>query len=74
MKNVSHYVRLLLFAGAVCLAGMSILERFINLFGYTILKAQYTPWRLLEFSAIALLFLIALQLKEIHTALTKADK
>ena len=71
MKDISFYLRRILFIGAFFLAGIGILERLINIFGYTLLRAQYTPWRLLEFSAIALLFLISLQLREINITLTK---
>jgi hypothetical protein len=44
---------------------MAILEKLVNFSGYTFLG--YDPWRVLELSAIALLFVIALQLREIKT-------
>ena len=71
MKDLSFYLRRILFIGAISLAGLAILEKLINIFGYTLLRAQYTPWRLLEFSAIALLFLVSLQLREINMTLVK---
>lgn len=41
----------------------ALLEKAVRVFGFTIVfLTGYTPWRLLEFAAIALLFVIALEL------------
>lgn len=41
----------------------ALLEKAVRMFGFTIVfLTGYTPWRLLEFAAIALLFVIALEL------------
>lgn len=75
MKDMSYYLRRVLFVVAFVLAALAVLERVINLFGYTLIREYYTPWRLLEFAAIGLLFLISLQLREINVTLTtKANK
>lgn len=56
-----------LFAVACILAGGAILEKVANLFGYTIaMLGGYTPSRLLELAGVVLLFVIALQLREIR--------
>jgi hypothetical protein len=55
--------------GSFVLAGLATLEKLANLSGHTVLRTTYEPWRLLEFAAIALLFVFALQLREIHHAL-----
>ncbi len=52
-----------LFVGAFVLAGFAVLEKLINLFGFTLtMLGGYNPSRLLELAAVALLFVIALQL------------
>ena len=53
------------FVVACVLAGMAVWEKLANLVGFTVLRGHYTPARLLEFSIVALLFVIALQLREI---------
>jgi hypothetical protein len=69
MKKLSHIMRLLLFVGSFILAGLAALEKVMNLIGYTILRPYYLPWRLLEFAVVGLLFLIALQLREIRISI-----
>jgi len=62
MKKMTSYVSRILFIGSFALAGLAVWERLSNMFGYTLLRI-YSPWRLLEFAAVALLFVIALQLR-----------
>jgi preprotein translocase subunit SecY len=69
MKDLSYYLRRIFFLGAFFLAGFAFVEKIFNLVGYSLLGAQYTPWRLLEFSAISLLFVVVLQLREINISL-----
>ena len=72
MKQFISAVSRVLFIGSFVLAGLAVWEKLANLFGYTVLRA-YTPGRLLEFAAIALFFVVALQLREIKKSLeTKA--
>jgi hypothetical protein len=55
------------------LAGLAIWEKLANLTGRTlVILGGYTPSRLLELAAIALLFVIAIQLREIKRALPGA--
>ena len=59
----SFMSRVLFFAAFLLLAA-AILERVVNYFGYTILGANYTPGRMLEFAGIMLLFVIAMLLRQ----------
>ncbi len=53
-----------LFVGSFLLAALAVLEKAVNVFGFTLLRT-YAPWRILEFAAVMLLFVIALQLREL---------
>ncbi len=58
-----------LFVAAFALAALAVLEKLVNFFGFTIvLLGGYSPSRVLELAALALLFVIALQLREIKKA------
>ena len=59
-----------LFVAAFALAALAVLEKLVNFFGFTIVfMGGYAPSRMLELAAVALLFVIALQLREIKKAL-----
>ena len=61
-----------LFFGAFILLVVAMGEKIANLLGYTILRqTQYTSWRLLEFAALFLIFVIAILLREIREELKK---
>jgi len=68
MKQFSRFISRVLFIGSFVLAGLAVWEKFANIFGYTVLRV-YSPARLLEFAAIALFFVIALQLRAIKKSL-----
>ena len=63
MKQLTHIVCWILFAASFVLAGIAVFEKLVNFSGYTFLGG-YSPWRMLELTAVALLFVIALQLRE----------
>ena len=69
MSELTSLISRVLFVASLLLATVAVLEKVANLFGYTMILATYEPWRLLEFAAIALLYVFALQLREIHLAL-----
>lgn len=69
MAQLTGLLYRLLFLAAFSLAGVAAWERLAQVFGYTVLRGLYEPWRLLEFSAITLLFVIALQLRQIKASL-----
>ena len=61
--QISKVTSRTLFVGAFVLAGFAVLEKLMNLFGFTFaILGGYNPSRLLELAAVALLFVIALQL------------
>ena len=63
-----------LFLGAFILLIVAVGEKIVNLLGYTILQeTRYTSWRLLEFAALFLIFVIAILLREIREELRKKD-
>lgn len=72
--KLSSLVSRLLFAGAFLLAALAVIEKVVNHFGYTILRGLMGPGRLIEFSAVALIFVIALLLRQIRESLkARAD-
>ena len=67
MERLTIIVRRIFFVVASILAGLVVWEKIANnLFGLTFLGA-HDPWRILELSVVALLFVIVLQLREIKT-------
>ena len=71
MQQLSSLICRVLFVLAFVLAGFAVWERVARVFGYTVFRGAYEPWRLLEFSAIVLLFVVALQLREIKVSLRR---
>ena len=66
MHNVSSIASRLLFVGAVAAAGLAICEKLANLRGRTLVfLLGYAPSRVLELAVVALLFVIAIQLREL---------
>jgi len=55
----------ILFVGCFLVAALAVWERVLNFFGFTVLGDAFRPSRLLEFSGIGVLFVIALQLREL---------
>ena len=73
-KLMSVIVRLS-FAGSLLLNGFAVLERVLNIFGYTILPdLTFSPGRLLEFAAIFLIAVIAMLLRQVREELKHANK
>lgn len=70
LTKLTSAVCRLLFAGASLLAVVAVWEKLSNLWGLTLLRGAYAPWRLLEFAAVILLFVIALQLRELRASLS----
>ena len=69
MQRLTSIVCRILLAAAFVLAGLAVWERLAQLAGYTLLRGHYDPWRLLEYAVVALLFVVALQLREIKLEL-----
>ena len=68
-KLVSLVSRLFFFVACVLLA-LALIERIANASGYTILQ-QFSGGRLLEFAVVLLVFVIAVQLREMREELKK---
>ena len=66
MKQLTSIVCYFLFIISFLLTGVTVFEKLANFWGFTFLRGQ-DPWRVLELSAVALLFVIALQLREMKT-------
>lgn len=60
----------LFFLGAFLLLGLALVEKIANTSGYTILQA-YTGGRLLEYAVVLLIFVIAMQLREMREELRR---
>ena len=65
MKQITSLVSRILFIIAFVFVGVAVWEKLANLMGMTLIRGYYTNWQLLEFAVIALLFVIAIQLREI---------
>lgn len=74
MSALNSLISRVLFVGAFVLAGLAVLEKIVNVAGFTVLRGSYVPSRLLEVAAVALMFVIALQLRDIHHSLTGRAK
>ncbi len=72
LEKLSSLVCRSLFFAAFALLAVAILERALNFGGFTVLKGFYQPSRLLELAATALLFVVALLLRQIREQLRKA--
>jgi hypothetical protein len=68
MEHLTSVVSRVSFVIAFLLASVAIGEKLLNMLGFTLTRA-YSPWRFLEFTAVVLLFVIALQLREIKIRL-----
>ena len=69
MDNLLSPISRFVFVVALALASLAILERVSFAFGYTILRGVATGGRLLEVSAILVIFVIAVLLREIRDLL-----
>jgi len=57
---------------SLALLAVAGLERFVNFFGYTILRGVgYVAGRMLEFASIMILFVVALLLRDVREELRK---
>ena len=62
-----------LFAVAIILVGLGVVEWLLRPFEYTVVGGAYTPGRLLEFGVGAVIFVVALLLRQIREELRKAN-
>lgn len=65
----------ILFSLSLILLIIAATERVVNLAGYTLLRqTPYSPWRLMEFAVILILFVIAMLLRQIREELRQQKK
>ena len=70
LEKLVSMVSRLFFIGAFVLLGLALIERIANASGYTILQV-YRGGRLLDVAVVLLIFVIAVQLREMKEALKK---
>jgi len=70
LEKLVSVVSRLFFAGAFLLLGVALIERIANATGYTILQV-YRGGRLLDIAVVLLVFVIAVQLREMKEELKK---
>jgi hypothetical protein len=69
LEKVISMISRTFFVLAFILLGLAVIERVANIYGYTVLAGTYPAGRLLDFSVVLLLFVLALQLREVRDAL-----
>lgn len=70
MEKLVSLASRLFFFGACALFALAVIERLANAVGYTVLQ-QYRGGRLLELAVVLLVFVIAVQLREVREELKK---
>ena len=70
LEKLVSLVSRLFFLGAFVLLGLALIERIANASGYTILRV-YRGGRLLEIAVVLLVFVIAMQLREMREELKR---
>jgi len=74
MSNLAAIIRRAFFYGALVVAAIAVFQKIANTFGYTIWRHLPEQARLIEITAIALLFSIAMQLHEIRLSLSSKSQ
>ena len=69
IKQLTSLISRILFIASFFVAGVAVWEKLSNIIGFTLTRGYYSNWQLLQFAAIALLFVIVLQLREIKISL-----
>ena len=69
--QLTSFISRVFFIIAFVLIGLAVFDWCIRLFGWTITWIGYNPGRILEISALLMIFVIALQLRAIHQDLKK---
>ena len=71
LESRASFVSRLFFFVAFLLLAIAVFDRFLNLFGFTILEGSYSPGRMLQYAGIMLVFVIALLLRDIREELRR---
>ena len=67
LDKLSSLFSRVLFAVAIVLMALAVLEKIVNVNGYTIVR-NYEPGRMLELSATMMIFVIAVLLRQVREA------
>ena len=70
-KNLDFHFYRILFSVSIFLLFLAVLEWILNLFNFTLSWIPYSPFRLLEFGVIFMLFVIAFLLRQVRDILKK---
>ena len=74
-EKLMSLIQRALFAGSLLVMAGALLERIVNVYGYTILRLPgATPGRLLEIGVILLIVLITLLLRQVRDELKHAHQ
>ena len=73
LEKLISLISRLFFLGAFVLLGLAVVERVANEAGYTIVQVARAG-RLLDFAVVLLVFVIAMQLREMKEDLKKSGK
>jgi len=68
MELLTSIASRIFFIAAFVFGTLATLEKLANIIGYSLL-GTYSPWRLLEFAIVSLIFVIALQLRDLKITL-----
>ena len=71
LNKLNSMVSRIFFGAAFVLFAVAVMERVLNLVDVSILKGSYTAGRLVEFSGILMVFVIALLLRQMRDELRK---
>jgi len=74
ISKITSLIYRILFLASFVIAGIAVWEKMAHLMGLTLTRGYYSNIQLLELSAIALLFVLALQLREIKSILSSQGR
>ncbi len=74
ITQITSLVCRVFFTASFVMSGIAVWEKLANMMGLTLTRGYYSNWQLLEFSAVSLLFVMALQLREIKTKLDVQER
>ncbi|MGH0034538.1 MAG: hypothetical protein ACQGVK_05885 [Myxococcota bacterium] len=69
MGDLQSVALRVLFVGAFGILALGVLERLVNAVGYTVMRGAFSGGRLLEISAVVVLFVVAVLLRQIRDEL-----
>ena len=70
MKKLESVIRGVFFYGAFVLLAFAAIEKIANILNRSLSGGTYPPYRLVQYAAIALVFVIAMQLHQIRLLLS----